>query len=342
MKSNAHGPETTAPSSTPPGRHSLIRAKLLNLIEACVFLTLVVQGLSLLGRYHFLPDLATHFRFQAMTVLLIGAVILLIGRRRTRIRWVGLVVGGLLASSFVPYLRPSFARQPAAGSYRLAVMNVLTGNPQRQDVLAYFQQLNVDFLILLEVDDAWEQTLRGALHEELPYSMGHPRQDNFGILLLSKHRWLDAEVRSFGLDENAVPSIDAEFEIDGQHIRIVGTHPMPPMSSFHWRARNAQFAEVADAIRVDGSASHTLLAGDLNCTPWSPFFRQLLVQSGLRDSALGYGLWPTWYVLPTWLGGLPIDHVLVGNQVLIERRFVGPDLGSDHRAVVVDFRCEKI
>ncbi len=70
-------------------------------------------------------------------------------------------------------------------------------------------------------------------------------------------------------------------------------------------------------------------------TPWSPHFRRLLRDSELRDVARGRGLSPTWYPTPLPLG-IPIDHVLVSDEIGVAQREVGPDLGSDHRAVRVE------
>jgi len=47
---------------------------------------------------------------------------------------------------------------------------------------------------------------------------------------------------------------------------------------------------------------------------------------------------PTWYALPLFSFGVPIDHICVSEGIHIEDRGVGPDLGSDHRAVWVDVR----
>jgi endonuclease/exonuclease/phosphatase (EEP) superfamily protein YafD len=74
------------------------------------------------------------------------------------------------------------------------------------------------------------------------------------------------------------------------------------------------------------------VVGDLNATPWS---------SGLRiatASGLGFrSLQPAW--TPTWQAGsvfaIPIDHALGTAPLVITRRMVGPDLGSDHRPLVV-------
>ena len=79
-----------------------------------------------------------------------------------------------------------------------------------------------------------------------------------------------------------------------------------------------------------------LLLGDMNLTPWSPAFADLLQQTGLRDGRLGFGLLPTW---PARWGvlGIPIDHALISPAVTIHQMEIGRDVGSDHRPLVIEF-----
>jgi len=74
----------------------------------------------------------------------------------------------------------------------------------------------------------------------------------------------------------------------------------------------------------------------MNGTPWSPFFKDFLLSSGLRDSREGFRLQPTW---PTWFppAWIPIDHALVSSSVVVHDRRVGPNVGSDHYPVIIDF-----
>jgi endonuclease/exonuclease/phosphatase (EEP) superfamily protein YafD len=99
--------------------------------------------------------------------------------------------------------------------------------------------------------------------------------------------------------------------------------------------RNQQLAVAASHTRgaADG---RTLLVGDLNLTPWSPFFTQLKREGQLSDSGLGRGLVGTWQSKVPFLG-LMIDHVLTGPRVVPLNRRIGQDLNSDHWPVIVDF-----
>ncbi|EMI19506.1 endonuclease/exonuclease/phosphatase [Rhodopirellula maiorica SM1] len=129
-----------------------------------------------------------------------------------------------------------------------------------------------------------------------------------------------------------------EFPLsDGDPIQLIATHPLPPMQKSTWQDRNRAFAGLAEQVQQQGS-QRSIVAGDLNCTPWSYWFRRLREQSGLRESALGHGLHSTWNPTSLPLPGLMIDHVLIGSRINVARHFVGPDIGSDHRPVIVDFR----
>src|SRR5688572_29409494 len=58
---------------------------------------------GLFGRWHFLPDLASHFRIQAtMTLLAAGVLLWLFKRRRSSAA--SLLVGSLLGLSLTPFL----------------------------------------------------------------------------------------------------------------------------------------------------------------------------------------------------------------------------------------------
>ena len=79
-----------------------------------------------------------------------------------------------------------------------------------------------------------------------------------------------------------------------------------------------------------------VLLGDLNVTPWSPYFQDLVEGSGLRDVRVGSGLWTTWPMpLPSFLR-IPIDHCLTSDDVAVREFTTVGGTGSDHRAILVD------
>jgi hypothetical protein len=60
-------------------------------------------------------------------------------------------------------------------------------------------------------------------------------------------------------------------------------------------------------------------------TPWSPLFRKLLSRGNLVDTAVGWGIEPTWFAfgyslhepkLFALLTGLRFDHILTSPRIL--------------------------
>lgn len=310
--------------------------RLLNLHEVAIVLATLGLLVGLLGRFHFLADLATYFRLQAICALLYGGLVLCIFRR-WRFGLTGLAVGVLTAATLAPFFLPRAApvSVQAKPQFRFAAMNVLTRNQHKQHVVDYLRQISPDAFVLLEVDQLWSDAIREALIDEWPHQIHQPRGDNFGVLLCSKQAPLSSNVAFYGSDQ--LPTVEAIVQHGtGKPIRIIGTHPLPPMNTFNWNSRNSQFAAIAESVEQHELQRTSLVAGDLNCTPWSPFFRDLKTKTGLRDSSHGFGLAPTWYATRLLLTALPIDHVLLGADLHATHREVGPPLGSDHRAVIVD------
>ncbi len=117
-------------------------------------------------------------------------------------------------------------------------------------------------------------------------------------------------------------------------LTVIGTHPVPPAGTEYTGLRNRHLAGIPGFVKKAGTP--VLLLGDLNTTPWNHAFRKLLKESGLVNSARGFGIKPTW---PSffWPAMIPLDHCLHSAEVLITGHLVGQNTGSDHYPLVVDF-----
>jgi len=69
-----------------------------------------------------------------------------------------------------------------------------------------------------------------------------------------------------------------------------------------------------------------IFTGDLNLTPWSPYYKRLVEKTGLHNTKLGFGVEPSWIEpathvhLPALIIGvikLPIDHIFVSNDIKV-------------------------
>jgi len=168
----------------------------------------------------------------------------------------------------------------------------------------------------------------GPVRARYPHQVLVPAYDPFGIALLSRHPFTFTETVA-PRDPRHTVRLRAKLAWQGREVAVSAMHPMPPLNRAYALARDAALADEARWLAAE--APLAVLAGDLNDTPWSTGVRG--VSHVLRRAS---GLAPTWPNLGGWLSLLPLDHVLVSTGWTRVASAVGPDLGSDHRPVVVD------
>jgi len=309
----------------------------LNLIKVGVMLAAASSILALGARGHWLMDLLANFRVQYALYLVAAAVLFFLCRN---FRWAGItaVVAALNLWIIFPYLVPlpqsSESKKEGSESFRLMNFNVLSSNQRYGEVMDYMREQDADFVFVLEASPEWQPYLE-KMKDLYPYQKNEIQAGNFGIALLSKTPFQKVEVSEY---TDSIASIDALVLVGGKRVRLIGTHPYPPINAKVSRLRNIHMQRLAESIAQERVATRTIVAGDFNMTPWSPHFKDFLSTAQLEDSAKGRGVMPTWYVLPLFSFGIPIDHICVSEGIHIDDRGIGPDLGSDHRAVWVDLR----
>jgi endonuclease/exonuclease/phosphatase (EEP) superfamily protein YafD len=282
------------------------------------------------GRMGWWFDLASHFRIQYFIMLALSAVIYTLG---------GHYVSGGLAIVFAwlnfRLLFPFYIKQANCNQgqriYRVMLSNVLQKNRDYQRVRDLICSSNPDFVVLIEVNQPWLEQME-AIRPQYPYLQSAPRTDDYGIAIFSRVPVASCEIQFYGDTER--PTITAKFDLEDHILTIVAPHPSPPKNPKGAKLRNQQLSEIADFIAGENGAF--MLVGDLNITPFSPYFKDLLQNSGLRESRIGFGLQPTWPTTNPFLY-IPIDHILVSKEICVQARKTGPRVGSDHLPVLVDF-----
>lgn len=176
------------------------------------------------------------------------------------------------------------------------------------------------------------------LREIYPYQIHEPRLNAFGMVVLSQHPFLKAQVNPF--ERVALDNFQVKFSIQRkqeQPVTFYAIHPPPPTSKLLNQQRNMEIALTGEDIASDNSENIVML-GDWNITPFSPPFKQLLKRTGLKNEFSTYPLfttWPSMFFLPIFQ--IPIDHVLhKGNLTLVNKKRVDA-MGSDHYAVLATF-----
>jgi len=279
-----------------------------------------------LGGWHWLLDLASHFR-PVWLVATIGLLATTAGRRRTGLTTACLAIAAAVNTGAVlPYLLPAGGDTGGGDRLELVSLNVLVDNGAKDRTLAYLRARRADVVVLLEVDAAWAGALAG-LAELYPYRVVEPRDDSFGIALLSRLPLDRPRVERLA---GGPPVVIAGITPAATSCLLLAAHPPAPLSAAWSADRDAQLAAIGELAAADPRP--VIVAGDLNASPWSHGFRLLTAARGLRDSALGRGIRPTWnakHPLPL----VSIDHVVVSPEVRVLSRTVGPYVGSDHLPV---------
>jgi endonuclease/exonuclease/phosphatase (EEP) superfamily protein YafD len=287
---------------------------------------------SFFGRWFFVAELLSNFRFQFGVLLLVAAFWSLVPKANWFSSICFLVASvwalGEVCQCWMP------AVQPNAGPDRLRVMsfNVLATNERFEDAILEIRKHDPDVVAVLEYANRWHDAF-DAINESHPFQIREPRWHGYGIAIFSKRPIENPQTVQLTEKVMDNPSVNGTIKIGGRKLRIVAMHVMSPVNRMRLDLRNRQFAEIAKTIQSQDVP--TILLGDLNCAPSSIFFQELLDEAGVRDSRLGFGFqasWPTWATVLS----IPIDHVLVSNEVHVHDRFLGDGGGSDHRPVIVD------
>ena len=295
---------------------------------------------ALLAPFGWPFELFAHFRWQlAFATLCFVPLVLL---RRSGLVFAAAVVC-VVAQALPLLVTPSRsavaerAAEPCRGAepqLRVVSLNLQFRNAEHERVLDWLRSHPADVVVLQELTPAWAAVLATTL-DEYPHRFALTREDPYGIGLLSRTPLEQARAVDFAGD--GLPSAVATVHIDGRPVQVIGVHTHWPVLPSLQQARDLGLRHAAKQVRFAPGPS--VLAGDLNLTPYAPTFATLLRDSGLQDAFAGQRWRPTWRAT-FWPLALPIDHVLVPAQACVVSADVGADVGSDHRPVYVALRWQ--
>jgi len=301
-------------------RFLALRARLLALLAILGLLSPVLSHplADAGGAASWLIDLASHWQWLFLLLLVLSSLLLAVLDRR----WAIVALAAPLPLLTASPAAPSGVR--TADGLVVASANIQYRNPDAREMVAWLRMEKVDLAVVLEVARAHVRELEAMA--DYPHRRIVPDEGPFGIAVLSRHPLAEVKVIEGAA---GIPRIEAVVQLARDRVRLIALHPMPPLRTEDHFARNRTLRALADAAAASGEPS--ILAGDLNATPWSSAFAGLS-DRGLRRAS---GLAPTWPAVAAGLMGIPIDHVLVTRQWQVVASGRGPNLGSDHLPVLV-------
>lgn len=345
-----------------------------------VFVTCLLTFVSFQGDRGWLWSLTTHFHVQYFAIQVLAVLWMFFqwiaaGRKSAApVRRLAKLPALLIVSAFAcmnawqiaPYWGHLFqANKPkvsTVGHVRLMHFNLFGNrNHDVSEVVSAIRAEKPDVLDFVEYTLQWQRDLeRSGVLSAYPYRIGGRGK----LALYSKRKLLKAHLTSDLVQfqpgnrpvqvENQVNLI-AQMRVGGSPVTLLVAHPASPIAPSHLRWQQEMFKGWGRHRASLGK--NLVLVGDLNTTPWSTEFRQIVQGTGLRDSQLDFGLqpsWPTFFLFfnvprlfssfPSSLRlpwGIPIDHVLVSEKIQVLSRKTGPFVGSDHLPLIVEFALKK-
>ncbi len=301
---------------------------------------LAVSLLCLSPSFFWLGELACGFRWHLGWIGLLTLIPVLVHKHRLLAFAVGLLSIGHLYPEGVLYFGSTVESGigQGAGDLKLASANLRWSNEDRSTPLAWIRAEEADVLALLEVTQPWLPLLE-ELKELYPYQLlgGSDElwvENTWGIALLSRLPFV--ATRKIPLPKHDLPLLEAVVVHAGRSLTLRTTHPMRPGSPERIAQRNLQLRSL---IGLDWNEPVVLL-GDLNVTTYTPSFRELCAETGLRDSRAGFGRQPSFHFGEYFGVGslfplsLAIDHILLSSDFEVRGRYRGPHIGSDHVPIV--------
>lgn len=291
-------------------------------------------------------DMANHFR--PFTLLGVAAVLVLALALRTpvTVRWAGALTALNAVLLLLPLLwsaeaadRPALGQAQALASpgqreLKLVTFNLLARNQETAGIAQFLLSEDADVILLQEVTERHFGVLGDVLAARYPHKSSCLVHGACRHAIFAKRPWVS--VGHVHRNDETPEMIRAVFD-DAElgRFRIYGVHLATP-----YRPKQARQLDrlIADS---GASAGTTIIAGDLNMTPWSYSLQRLQVATGLRRHATFLRSWPTQgqYRLPA--PAFLIDHVLSTPDIKTVSIATGPYLGSDHLPIVAKLRLPR-
>ena len=243
-------------------------------------------------------------------------------------------------------VEPGARSESAALEFTLMTANLWAGLGNVAPTLEAIDHYKPDIILLQEYTTRQHARLAEALADEYPYAIAEPREDFSGQGVYSRFPLRLESARLIG-PRGVAPLDSAKWErqlccvatIAGRDVVVQNIHlPTAPMGRQLLAMHHQQVRQIR--AWLESETRPVVMGGDFNCTPMSAEAGAIRA-SGLTDAhrAAGAGLGTTWGHALAW-PGFRIDHVYTRGLTPIACT-VGPDIGSDHRPVLVRLRVDE-
>jgi endonuclease/exonuclease/phosphatase (EEP) superfamily protein YafD len=216
--------------------------------------------------------------------------------------------------------------------------NVYQDNKNTAGCVAVIEKQDPDIVLLLETDKFWYKGTE-KLKEKYPHQMLIPLENTYGMLLYSKFKLVEPQVRY--LVDPEIPSISTKVELpSGQQIMLHCVHPTPPVPGENLYSTERDKELLLIAKEVKANPGPTIVVGDLNDVAWSYTTKLFTKISGTLDPRIGRGFFNTFHAKYPFLR-FPLDHLFCTTDFkLISMRRL-ENFNSDHFPIYIALQFEE-
>lgn len=218
-----------------------------------------------------------------------------------------------------------------------------------------------DIVVVQEVTPEILETLTYLLKEWYPHRFEAPESGAYGVAVFSKFPMIKAQRKAFQKSPNKYTLLQFVTAREKVPFTLIELHATSPSRDLFTNQRKQELEELPTIISQTPN-EHKILAGDLNTTPYSPYFQKLKKSLNFKNAMGGFtfqensvldklleawegfdavvncqfqGTWPS--AAPFFLR-IPIDHVLTSKTMRVISRSVLAYVGSDHLPVLTRIR----
>ncbi|NWH09315.1 MAG: endonuclease/exonuclease/phosphatase family protein [Alphaproteobacteria bacterium] len=271
-------------------------------------------------------DLLAVFALQAALFLLFASLI-----DGMRGQWLRVAMWVVLSAAGVTLVWPRAQAQTCEEGMtrkRIVFLNLWIRNPDPVKSIEAILRMNADVVALAELS-ASSKKAEALLLEHYPYATDCNGAPECGLRIFSREPVADLTAKMLGdyVSESA-GAVDLNWGKEG--ITLIASHLTQPWPLRPWGSQGRQMKAMADGMdrldRVD------LWVGDFNAVTWGAIPYRIKENTGLAP-VQSWGTWPGFLMA---YGRIPIDHVFAKRKLGCIAKEVGPDIGSDHRPIIID------
>ncbi len=228
--------------------------------------------------------------------------------------------------------RSAYASTKNDANLKIYSANIYKDNKSLSNLISEIKRETPQIALFIEVRPHHLNELTTVIHE-YRYMIFDPKMytSHVGMVFLSTFPIVDCNIINLSEHGNAI--IRVRLKVNGKDVVFYGVHLPRIGIDRNFRVRQKIFTRLASMISTESMP--VIIAGDFNTTPYSPIFRRFIEISKLSDSSKDYGWYPTWpaFFPPLWI---PIDHILVSQEIHIVNKDRGSYIGSDHYPIMAN------